>query len=199
MGARARDLDDGSDDPRGKGHAGQGPRDVRQGDAPAAGRPDDPVRRRGVRLPGTRRRGEGRAQGLDGQGRQRRDGVPLGPDLPRHQDRRGPRGGRGRCRRGRHGHRPECLPGRRLPDGLRGDRRGQGGHRGGPSQGHPRDRRARDLRQRPARQRAGDGRRRRLHQDLDRQGDAGRDAAGHARDARGDPRLRALDRPPGRA
>ena len=30
------------------------------------------------------------------------------------------------------------------------------------------------------------------------QGHAGRDAAGDARDARGDPRLRALDRPPGR-
>ena len=46
--------------------------------------------------------------------------------------------------------------------------------------------------------RPGDGRRRRLHQDLDRQGHAGSDAAGHARDARGDPRLRALDRAPGR-
>ena len=45
------------------------------------------------------------------------------------------------------------------------------------SQGHPRDRRARDLRQRPARERPGDGRRRRLHQDLDRQGHPGRDAA----------------------
>ena len=44
-------------------------------------------------------------------------------------------------------------------------------------------------------QRAGDGRRRRLHQDLDRQGHAGRDAAGDAGDARGDPRLRARDRP----
>ena len=43
-----------------------------------------------------------------------------------------------------------------------------------------------------------DGRRRRLHQDLDRQGRARRDAAGDARDARGDPRLRAPDRPPGR-
>ena len=34
-----------------------------------------------------------------------------------------------------------------------------------------------------------------LHQDLDRQDRAGRDAAGDARDARGDPRLRAGDRP----
>ena len=42
--------------------------------------------------------------------------------------------------------------------------------------------------------RAGDGRRRGLHQDVDRQGVAGRDAARHAGDARGDPRLRAGDR-----
>ncbi len=68
----------------------------------------------------------------------------------------------------------------------------------GAPQGDPRDRRARDLRQRPAGQRPGDGRRRRLHQDLDRQGHAGGDPAGHAGDARGDPRLRALDRTPGR-
>ena len=40
----------------------------------------------------------------------------------------------------------------------------------------------------------GDGRRRRLHQDLDRQGDPGRDAPGHAGHARGDPRLRAPHR-----
>ena len=68
----------------------------------------------------------------------------------------------------------------------------------GAPQGHPRDRRARDLRQRPPRERPGDGRRRRLHQDLDRQGHAGGDDAGDAGDARGHPRLRALDRPPGR-
>ena len=43
--------------------------------------------------------------------------------------------------------------------------------------------------------RPGDGRRRRLHQDLDRQGHAGGDAAGDPRHARGDPRLRARDRP----
>ena len=55
-------------------------------------------------------------------------------------------------------------------DRVRGDRRGQGGGRRGAPQGHPRDRRARDVRQRPARERPRDGRRRRLHQDLDRQG-----------------------------
>ena len=92
VGARPRDLDDGPDHPRGEGHARQDPGDVRQGDAPAAGRPDDPVGRRGVRLPGARGRGEGRPPRLDRQGRQRRDRLPVRPDLPRHQGRRGPRG-----------------------------------------------------------------------------------------------------------
>ena len=176
VGARPRDLDDGPDHARGEGHAGQDPGDVRQGDAPAAGRPDDPVGRRRVRLSGARRRGEGRAPRLDRQGRQRRHRLPVGPDVPRHQGRRGPRGGRGRRRRDRHGHRSRRLPVGRLPDRVRGDRRGQGGGRRGAPQGHPRDRRARDVRQRPAGERPGDGRRRRLHQDLDRQGHAGRDA-----------------------
>ena len=49
---------------------------------PQPGDPTHPVRRRGLRLPGARRRGEGRAQGLDRQGRQRRDRVPVGPDVP---------------------------------------------------------------------------------------------------------------------
>ena len=44
--------DDGSDDARGKGHAGQGPGAVRQGYPPRAGRPDHPVGGRRVRLPG---------------------------------------------------------------------------------------------------------------------------------------------------
>ena len=79
---------------------------------------------------------------------------------------------------------------------LRGDRRGQGGCGGahlkviletGELETYDNVRRALDP---------GDGRRRRLHQDLDRQGDAGGDAAGDARHARGDPRLRA---PTGRA
>ena len=55
---------------------------------PQPGDPTIPSRRRGVRLPGARRRGEGRAQGLDRQGRQRRDRLPVGPDVPRHQARR---------------------------------------------------------------------------------------------------------------
>ena len=67
-----------------------------------------------------------------------------------------------------------------------------------PPQGDLRDRRAADLRQRPPRQLAGDDGRRPLHQDLHRQGAAGRDAAGHAGDARGGPRLPRADRPDGR-
>ena len=44
-----------------------------KGDAPPARRPDDPVGRGDLRLPGAGRRGQGRPQGLDRQGRQRRD------------------------------------------------------------------------------------------------------------------------------
>ena len=129
VGARPLDPDDGSDHARGEGHARQGPGDVRQGDAAAAGRPDDPVRRGGLRLPGARRRGEGRAQGLEREGRLGRHGLPVRPDVPRHQDHRDAGGGRGGRRRGRHGHRPRGVPRGRLPDGVRGDRRGQGGGR----------------------------------------------------------------------
>ena len=93
VGARPRDPDDGSDDARGEGHARQGPRDVRQGDAAAAGRPDDPVGRGGLRLPGARRRGEGGAQGLDGQGRLRRHRAsrPARRSATSRSPRRGPR------------------------------------------------------------------------------------------------------------
>ena len=43
LGPRPRDPDDGSDDARGKGHAGQDPRPVREGHASAARRSDDPA------------------------------------------------------------------------------------------------------------------------------------------------------------
>ena len=198
LGPRPRDPDDGPHDARGKGHSGQDPGALPEGDDAAARRPDDPVGRRDLRLPGARRRGQGRPQGLDRQGRIGRDGLPVGPDVPRHQDRRDAGRRRGRRRRGRHGDRPRRVPQRRLPDRLRGDRRRQGCDRRRPPQGHPRDRRARDVRQRPPGVGPRDGRRRRLHQDLDRQGPARGDAPGHARHARGDPRLRAPDGPPGR-
>ena len=114
----------------GKDTPGQGPRPVRQGDAPAAGRPDDPVRRRGLRLPGAwSPRPRRRCAGSERQGRQRRDRLPDRPDVPRHQARRDACGGRGRRRRDRHGHRPRRVPVGRLRDRVRRDRRGQGGLR----------------------------------------------------------------------
>ena len=66
----------------------------------------------------------------------------------------------------------------RLRHGLRRDRRLQGGLRPGPSQGHPRDRRVGELRPGPTGVDAGDGRRRRRHQDLHGQDRRGRDVAG---------------------
>ena len=59
----------------------------------------------------------------------------------------------------------------------------EGGLRRRPPQGHPRDRRAGHARQRAARVVAGAARRRRLHQDLDRQGQPGRHSPGRAGDA----------------
>ena len=63
--ARPGDPDDGSDDARRSGHARQGVGPVREGDASRSRRPVDPVRRRRLRLPEPRRRGEGEARGLD--------------------------------------------------------------------------------------------------------------------------------------
>ena len=60
--------------------------------------------------------------------------------------------------------------------GRRRDRAGEGGLRRRAPEGDPRDGRAGDARQRPPRLAAGDAARRRLHQDVDRQGRAGGDA-----------------------
>ena len=97
-------------------------------------------------------------------------------------------------RRDRHGHRPRRVPGRRVRPRLRRDRGGQGGLRRDAPEGDPGDRRARDLRQRAPRLGARHGGRRRLHQDLHRQGPAGIHPAGHAGHAGGDPRLLPADR-----
>ena len=172
VGPRPGDPDDGSDHPRGEGHAGQDPGPVRQGDPAAAGRSDDPARGRDLRLSGPRRRCQGGPRFVRRPRRQRRDRLSVGPDVPRPEAGRDAPGDRGRRRRDRHGHRSGRLPGRRLRRRLRRDRGGQGGLRRDPPQGDPRDGRARDLRQRPPGERPGDGRRGRLHQDLDRQGDA---------------------------
>ena len=112
VGARPRDPDDGPDHPRGEGHAGQDPRALGQGDPAEARRSDDPVRGGAVRLSGARRRGQGSAQGLVRQGRERRHGLPVRPDVPRHQARRDAPGRGCRRRRGRHGHRPRRVPDR---------------------------------------------------------------------------------------
>ncbi len=87
LGARPRDPDDGLDDARGEGHAGQGSGAVRQGDASAARRPVDPGRGGGVRLPGTRR---GRAGGAA------RDAASTSP-ASRPAFRRARRSARSRC------------------------------------------------------------------------------------------------------
>ena len=131
---------------------------------------------------------EGGPRGLHGEGRERRHGVPERAVAARHQARRRASRGRLRRRRDRHGDRSRRDARRRLRQGLRRDRRDEGGLRRRPPQGHPRDGRARHLRRRPQGERARDRRGRRLHQDVDRQDPAGRDAAGHARHARGDPR-----------
>ena len=119
----------------------------------------------------------GAAARLERQGRLGRDRVPVRPVAARRQARRRARGGRARRRRDRHGDRPRRLPLRPLREGLRRDRQGEGGLRRRAPEGDPRDRRARHLRQRAPRLAARDGRGRRLHQDLDRQGQPGRDAA----------------------
>ena len=49
-------------------------------DAPRPERPEHPVRRRGLRLPEPRRDGEGAPARQRREGRERRDGVPVGPE-----------------------------------------------------------------------------------------------------------------------
>ena len=68
----------------------------------------------------------------------------------------------------------------------------------GSPQGHPGDRRAGHAGQRAPRLVAGHAGRRRLHQDLDRQGQPGRHAAGHPGHAGGRAGLPGHPRPPGR-
>ena len=70
----------------------------------------DSVGRGGLRVPEPRRRGQGEARRLDGEGRVGRDGVSLGAVADRRQARRRPGGGRARRRRDRHGDRPRRLP-----------------------------------------------------------------------------------------
>ena len=126
---RPRDPDGRPDHARGPGHPRQGPRAVRQGDAPRPGRPDLPAGRRGLRLPRHGRDRQGGPRRHRRPRRRRRHRLPERPRRARHQARRHPRRGRGRRRRDRHGDRPRRVPLRPLPAGLRRDRRGHGGLR----------------------------------------------------------------------
>ena len=155
----------------GRRHPRQGRGPVRQGHAPRSGRPDRAAVAAVCVYPTWWRRRQGRAGGQRRGRGQRRHRVPVRAGLARASSLpTRPRRGRRRRRRDRHGHRPRRVPGRALRAGLRRDRRGQGGLRHRAPEGDPGDRRAGHARQRPARVLAGDAGRRRLHQDLDRQG-----------------------------
>ena len=123
---------------------------------------------------------KGQAGGKRRQGRVGRDRLPVGAVAHRDQGRRDASGRRVRGRRGRHGDRPRRVPLRSLREGLRRDRAREGGVRRRAPQGHPRDGRARHVRQRPPCVADRDRGRRRLHQDLDGQGEPCGDAAGDA-------------------
>ena len=127
--ARPRRPDDGSDDARGRGHAGQGGRAFLEGHPPRPGRSDRPLRRGDLRLPQSRS-DRGRADAWhERQGRVGCDRVSFRSDADVRQGRGGPRGGRDGRGRDRHGDRPGRLPLRPLREGLRRDRPGEGGGR----------------------------------------------------------------------
>ncbi len=172
---RPRDPDDGPHDARGRRHAGQGRGALLEGGPARPDRSDDPVGRGRLRLPEPR--GDRTASGSRGSTvkvasvatafpsgqaplsvklADVRAAVEAGADEVDMVIDRG-----------------AFLSGT-LRAGRRRGRGGQGGVRRGASQGDPRDRRARHLRRRAARLAARDRGRRRLHQDLDRQGVARR-------------------------
>ena len=107
MGPGADDPDDGPDHPRGKGHAGQDPGDVRQGDAPE---PGDPTSRPSPRCASTprsspRRRTRSRARRSRSRASRRLPSGQTFRDIKLARTRR--RGGR---QQGRHGHRRGRVP-----------------------------------------------------------------------------------------
>ena len=89
--------------------------------------PTAPAGRRGVRLPRPGRTSPRQAVRAPASRSPRGHRVPVRPGRARGQAgrRRGRR--RGGRRRGRHGDRPRRVPGRPVPAGLRGDRRGPRG------------------------------------------------------------------------
>ena len=185
-------LDGRPHDARGRGHARQGAPPVRQGGLPGADHARDPLR--APRSASTRRSWASPARRWTGTGVKRRlggDRLPVRAGLARREAARH-RGRRcRRRRRDRHGDLARGLPRRRRRPRDGGDRARQGRVRRRPPEGDHRDRRARLVRPRAARLDARDGGGRRLHQDLHRQGGQRRHAGRGARDARGDPRLRA--------
>ena len=171
LGARPGDPDDGSDHARGEGHAGQGPGAVRQGHAARSVRSDHPERRRDLHLPGADRRREGGPRGLGVKVAQRRDRLPVGPDVPRHQARRDARR-RSRPAPTRSTWSSTAAPSCRAttrPSSTRSSR-----SRRRAATPHLKvileTGELETLRQRAPREHPGHGRGRRLHQDLDRQG-----------------------------
>ena len=159
--------------------------------APAAGRPVDPVGRGGLRLPGARRRGQGGARRLGVKVASVATGFPSGQtfrDIKLAETRAAVAAGADEI---------DMVIDRGAF--LAGDYRTvfeeiverQGGLRRGAPQGDPRDRRARDVRQRPSRVVLAMAAGADFIKTSTGKVHARRDAAGHARDARGDPRLRA--------
>ena len=179
--ARARGADDGPDDARGRGHAGQGRGAVLEGRAARSVRPERPVGARRVCVyPNLVPTAVERLRGTGVKVASVATAFPSG-QAPLDASCRGALGRRAGRRRGRHGDRPRRVPLRPLREGLRRDRADQGGVRRRAPEGDPRGRRARHVRQRAPRVAPGHGRGRRLHQDVDRQAPRRRDAARDAR------------------
>ena len=139
---------------------------------------------RGLRLSPLRRHRRRGGQGHRHPCRRRLHRLPARACAARHA----PAGDRslGRRRRRRDRRRHPARPGvrRALAGALRRDRRHARRLRRGASEGHPRHRRPGDTAQRHAGLDGGDDGRRRFRQDLDRQGERQRDAAGRSRDGR---------------
>ena len=194
--ARARGADDGPDDARGRGHArARSRRSARRRCGPIPSDRTVPSVAAVCVYPNLVPTAPSAARGSRREGRVGRDGVPVRPVAARRQA----RGGASAVELGADEidmviDRGAFLSGRyaKVYDEIVQVKEACGER---APEGDPRDRRARHLRQRPPRVAARDGRRRRLHQDVDRQDQPGRDAAGHALHARGDPRRPRRDRP----
>ena len=133
VGAERRHRDGRPDHAGGRGHAGQGPGAVRQGQAGPT-RPTRPCRRSppSACTP-TWSPSPGRTGGQRREGRLGGHRVPVRPRVAGGQAGRRGRRGRGGRRRGGHGHRPRGVPGRPVRAGRRGDPGGPRGLRRRPT------------------------------------------------------------------